>query len=156
VGARIEQFGIYINQFIKFGIVGVMNTCVGFGAWLILTKVFGVQYVISNVLSYIPGLLNSYIWNKYWTFKSKGSKKIELVLFVIVFVPCFLVQNAILVFFKEIVRMDVIVSQIISMVFYTVTGYSLNKFITFNKNIVASERTGISARTDINARKKEK
>lgn len=125
-----------IIQFIKFSLVGVSNTIVGFGAWFVMHRVFGIQYIIANDLSYIPGLLNSFIWNKLWTFESRGNKKLETVLFLAVFVPCFLVQNGALIFLKEIAGLNVIVSQIVSMVVYTVMGYVLNKFVTFNRKIV--------------------
>jgi putative flippase GtrA len=128
-----------VVQFIKFGLVGFLNTAVGFGSFLILFNLFHIQYVIANILSYIPGLTNSFLWNKLWTFKSTGNKKLEAVLFLIVFVPCFLAQNGVLVFFKEILKINVIVSQIISMVVYTLLGFILNKTITFNKKIVGKK-----------------
>ncbi len=125
-----------IAQFIKFGLVGVLNTLVGFGSFLIFNLLFNIQYVIANVLSYIPGLANSFIWNKFWTFKSSGNRNLEAVLFLAVFVPCFLAQNAVLIFLKEIAKLNVVVSQVISMLIYTVLGFILNKTITFNKKIV--------------------
>jgi putative flippase GtrA len=125
-----------IAQFIKFSFVGVLNTLVGFGSFLIFYYLFNIQYVLSNTLSYIPGLINSFIWNKIWTFASRGDRRLEAVLFLIVFIPCFLIQNGVLIFLKEIVRINVIISQIISMFIYTVLGFILNKTITFNKKIV--------------------
>ncbi len=59
-------------QFIKFGLVGVMNTAVDFLVYALLTW-FGVQYLVAQVFSYSAGTMNSYVVNKLWTFGGKGT-----------------------------------------------------------------------------------
>lgn len=54
-------------QFIKFGLVGVMNTGVDFLVFALLTWL-GMQYLLAQVFSYSAGTLNSYMVNKLWTF----------------------------------------------------------------------------------------
>jgi putative flippase GtrA len=122
---------------IKYGIVGVLNTCVGFGAFLLFYRVFCVQYIISNTISYAFGLSCSFILNKLWTFESKGTGKIEAVLFISVFILCFFIQSGLLIYLKEVIRMDVVPAQIISMIVYTILGFILNKTVTFNKKLAA-------------------
>jgi putative flippase GtrA len=53
----------------KFGIVGISNTLIDLGIFNVLTLVFGVYVVIANVISVSIAILNSYIWNKTWTFQ---------------------------------------------------------------------------------------
>lgn len=55
-------------EFIKFGLVGVMNTAVDFIVFTLL-MLAGVQYLAAQVVSYAAGTLNSYVVNKLWTFK---------------------------------------------------------------------------------------
>ncbi len=129
---------VNLTQMFKYGIVGVVNTAVGFGAFLLLYKVFGVQYIISNTAGYALGLLNSFILNKFWTFESKGAGKIEAALFVAVFIPCFFIQSGLLILLKEAAKMDVVLAQVISMAVYTILGFILNKTLTFNKKIAAA------------------
>ena len=59
------------GQFGKFMAVGVMNFLVDFGVFKLLSVVFGVPVVISNIISYTCGVINSFIVNRYWTFKIK-------------------------------------------------------------------------------------
>lgn len=59
-------------QFIKFGLVGVMNTAVDFLVFALLTWL-GLQYLLAQVFSYSAGTVNSYVVNKLWTFGAKGT-----------------------------------------------------------------------------------
>jgi putative flippase GtrA len=58
-------------QFVKFMAVGVMNFIVDFGIFTLLSAVFGVPVVISKIISYPCGVVNSFLVNRYWTFKIK-------------------------------------------------------------------------------------
>ncbi|NLC43155.1 MAG: GtrA family protein [Clostridiales bacterium] len=60
------------SQIIKFGLVGFLNTAVDFGIFTLLTAVAGLASTISHVISYCCGVLNSYFFNRTWTFKQKN------------------------------------------------------------------------------------
>lgn len=72
-------------QFIKFNLVGIMNTAVDFGVFMILNHYLGLVYTVSQVISYSCGMINSYFFNKFWTFQKKeGFTAIEVAKFVLV------------------------------------------------------------------------
>lgn len=54
-------------QFIKFGLVGAMNTLVDFCVYQLLVY-WGLHYAAAQCVSYSCGLLNSYLFNSRWTF----------------------------------------------------------------------------------------
>ena len=73
-----------LRKFIKFGLIGVLNTLVDFVVFFFMNKLigdgpavalFGVALVlgpyISNTVSYIVANIHSFIWNKFWTFEKK-------------------------------------------------------------------------------------
>jgi putative flippase GtrA len=62
--------GKKLSFFLKFGIVGILNTGIDFGVFTILTYA-GIPYVIAQCFSYGCGVLNSYILNRSWTFQRK-------------------------------------------------------------------------------------
>ena len=75
------------KRLIKFIIVGCLNTLVDFGIFSLLKGFLGVNYIVSQVISYSSGTLNSYIFNKFWTFDNANTKKKtfnEMIQFIIV------------------------------------------------------------------------
>ncbi|MGG4467172.1 GtrA family protein [Paenibacillus alvei] len=62
--------------FLKFGIVGSLNTIIDFVVYALLTSV-GANYLLSQILSYSCGLLNSYFVNRTWTFKQKDKASMK-------------------------------------------------------------------------------
>lgn len=69
---------------VRFLMVGCINTVVGYGAFALLI-VFGVQYLIANTVSTIIGVINSYLWNRFFTFKSKNKAVSEICRFAFVY-----------------------------------------------------------------------
>ncbi|MBU0490287.1 MAG: GtrA family protein [Chloroflexi bacterium] len=73
-----------IRQAAKFAIVGALNTVVDMGLYLVLAHWVGVWPVAAKVISYSVGVLNSFAWNRSWTFRSEASAWKTLALFVLV------------------------------------------------------------------------
>lgn len=69
---------------IRFLIVGGINTAVGY-AFFVLFVSLGFQYLIANTLATIIGVINSYLWNRFFTFKSKDKAMSEIVRFSLVY-----------------------------------------------------------------------
>lgn len=61
-------------SFLKFSIVGIINTVVDFGTFTLLYGVLQLHYLPSQAAAYTAGVLNSYIGNKLWTFKNRSRK----------------------------------------------------------------------------------
>ncbi len=72
-----------ISEFIKFALVGILNTGVDVAIFFLLTWI-GIPYVASQVVSYSCGAANSYLLNKVWTFRSSGLSYAEIVRFTTV------------------------------------------------------------------------
>ncbi|ATH95104.1 membrane protein [Bacillus glycinifermentans] len=69
---------------LRFGTVGVGNTLIDFGVFFLLTAL-NVPYLLAQVCSYTAGILNSYIWNRTWTFRVKEKVRgQEIIRFLII------------------------------------------------------------------------
>lgn len=84
-----EKSKTTLIQLAKFAIVGAGNTILDWGVLLGLMKATGVTtgfgYSAEKGLSFTVAVINSYIFNKYWTFKAKGGKvAIEFTQFLVV------------------------------------------------------------------------
>ncbi len=128
-----EKLLSFVKESVKFGLVGVLNTLVTLAVIFILTKVFHFYYLLANWIGYIFGFTNSFIFNKLWTFKSKGDFRREALFFILIFIVCYIIQAVFLVIFKEILKISGDISQILAMVIYTICGFLGNKIFTFRK-----------------------
>jgi len=63
------------KSIIRFGCVGCLNTMFDFGIFCVLNNIFGINYIISQIVSYSSGTVNSYICNKFWTFNDTRTNK---------------------------------------------------------------------------------
>ena len=52
-----------LKRIAKFGLVGVLNTLIDIALFWLLYSVFGVPYLVANVLSFGAGMLNSFVMN---------------------------------------------------------------------------------------------
>ena len=64
-------------EFSKFAVVGVLNSGVDFGilnALMLITGLSsGAGFLAFKSISVTLGVINSYLWNKYWTFETSKS-----------------------------------------------------------------------------------
>ncbi|MEH6971241.1 GtrA family protein [Bacillus sp. JJ675] len=69
---------------LRFGTVGAGNTLIDFGVFFLLTAL-NVPYLLAQFCSYTAGILNSYIWNRKWTFRVKEKVRgQEIIRFLII------------------------------------------------------------------------
>lgn len=63
-----------LYELVKFFVVGGLNTLVDFGILNILMLIFsaatGGIFTLFKAISFIGAVVNSYVWNKFWTFSS--------------------------------------------------------------------------------------
>lgn len=64
-------------QFVKFSLIGCINTVISLGTYYTLTVMFHVYYQYANLAGFLLGTLNGYILNKCWTFRSKSISNLK-------------------------------------------------------------------------------
>ena len=139
----------FLEQALKFGVVGVGNTLLTLIIIWVMTKWGGCSAVISNLTGYTTGLISSYLFNKIWTFKSEVGWKKSAIRFFLVFAICYAVQLGVLLvlnryfienpplyaFFSPVLHILNIdppfYNHLFAMVFYTLLNFVINKFYTF-------------------------
>lgn len=124
---------ILFRQAIKFGIVGVGNTLITALVIWIMLKVCGFSDYVSNITGYGIGVLNSFVWNRCWTFHSASGWRRSAVRFGIVFGISYLFQLGVLFVLNATSGIDPYYNQLLAMVFYTIANFILNKIYTFKE-----------------------
>ena len=77
--------------FIKFVLVGIVNTLVGTAVMFIAYNVFHFSYWISSAANYVIGSICSYFLNKYFTFQNKDKSPVIILKFIINITLCYLI-----------------------------------------------------------------
>ena len=111
-------------------IVGGINTVVGYGVYVILLAV-GLDYLIAFTIATIVGVFNSYLWNRFFTFKSKSKAVSEIIKFASVYFISFCFG---LLFLKVIVGLFGInqyVAGILNIIITTVISWFGHKNFSF-------------------------
>lgn len=54
-------------QFMKFGIVGIANTGIGFGSYYLFLWL-GCSYLLANLISWLISVFNAFYWNNKYVF----------------------------------------------------------------------------------------
>jgi putative flippase GtrA len=120
---------------VKYGLVGVANTAI-FSLVTYLVSLTGVHYSIYTAIGYIVAILFSFYMNNRFTFKgTKGDVKVMLAKFLGVTLSLMLLVQVIQYVFIDIIGTMEIIGIIVGMLFYTGTGYLLNRnFVFKNKS----------------------
>ena len=119
-------------QFVKYGLVGVVNTAVTFCSFVVLSAA-GTCLDWANLWSYVAGIVCSFVLNRCWTFKAQSSQRRhtarQALWFGVGAVLCWLVQWGV---FRAVLPVaEPWLAQLAGMVVYTVANFFFNKFITF-------------------------
>ena len=130
-------------QFVKYCMVGVLNTLVTLGVIYLCKSLLGWNLYVSNALGYVCGVANSFVCNRQWVFRSHGHYGREAMKFVLGFLLCYGLQ-----FFGVwmltgtyggydfrvlgIVLSGYGIATLIGNVVYTLANFVYNRMVTFN------------------------
>jgi len=136
-------------QLMKYGVIGVMNTLITLVTFYLLNSRLGLSYGISNVTGYVLGVINSFLWNRNWVFKTRNNIKREALLFGCGFLLCLGLQLCVswvlleglgwkdlpddIIPFFPMRKAGQNIVMVIAMVAYTIANYAYNRFITFRQ-----------------------
>ena len=76
---------------IKFLLVGVVNTIVGYGVMFGAYNLLHWDYWVSSAANYVIGSICSFLLNKYFTFQARKFSGAELVRFIVCILICYLI-----------------------------------------------------------------
>jgi putative flippase GtrA len=121
----IENF----KKLIHYGFNGILNTIVTYGLFLILIN--AIDYRISIVLAYIPGIFLSYFLNLRYVFKSEGK-----ILNFFLIMSSMIITNILITWsLVEFVQIEKEIAQIIAILLVFLLGFYFNKRFAFFVNV---------------------
>lgn len=119
-------------RFIKFGLTGVMNTLVDYMVFLVLSYL-SIDVYLSQAISYTCGMINSYIVNRSWTFKSKNNFfSVQMLRFVVVNLSLLLISLGVLWLGSQL-GYGKLVSKLCATAVTLGVGFVVNRLWVFNR-----------------------
>ena len=118
-----------IAQIMKFGVVGIIAFFIDFGVLVLLTEVFGVQYLISTTIAFIVSVIFNYVASMRYVFKRKDdiSRRREFIIFVALSVVGLILNDMFMWLFVEMVIIDYRIAKIVTTVLVAVWNFVTRK-----------------------------
>lgn len=124
-----------VRQFVKFGIVGLSSTVIDWGIYLFLTRIFGIFYLMAKMLSFSVAVLNSYIWNRRWTFRSNDPQKLkQFIKFLTISLVGLVINSTIMYIAVEHLKLNDIYGLFLATAIVLSWNFLANKFYTFKES----------------------
>lgn len=133
-------------QFVKYALVGVLNTLVTLSVIFVCKSVIGINPLVSNAIGYVLGVINSFLWNKTWVFRSHDSYMREAAIFLAGFLICYGLQflTVWVLSYKSPLNdfeWDILgfvlsgygLATLVGNLVYTIANYIYNKLVTFRR-----------------------
>lgn len=133
ISSKKDLTPAFFTQLFKYSFVGVFNTLIGLSVIYILYNFFHFGYVFANIGGHAAGLLNSFIWNKRWTFQSSKHFSTEIIPFITVFGISYFINLVVVIFSVEFLKINPNYSQVLGIAAYSLTNFLVNRKWTFSK-----------------------
>lgn len=121
------------EQFVKFGVVGIINVLVTYGVYYVLVFL-GLNYLIANTVGYMAGILNSYYWNNKYVFKNNihsSTKKLTKVFAS--YLVTYVINIVLLYFLVQQIGISEVTAPVIVILVTIPINFLLNKFWAFKE-----------------------
>lgn len=130
-------------QFFRYIVVGVINTLVTLLVIFICKSLLNINPWLSNAIGYVLGMVNSFLWNRQWVFKSHSTHvHTQALKFIVGFLVCYGLQfvttwllthamGNMLISFYYFTMSSYGLATLIGMVVYTVANFVFNRLVTF-------------------------
>jgi putative flippase GtrA len=116
----------------KFAITGIGNTLVDIGVYSLLAIVLGVNVFVSQFFGYSAGMLNSYLINRRWTFRTSDRFfSLQLVKFIITNLVILGISMLLLKVFMEFLGMSKLIAKLVTTCFTIALSFLISRYWVF-------------------------
>jgi putative flippase GtrA len=126
-----------IQQAIRFGLVGIVNTAIG------LASIYGLMFFLrtdpatANALGYGVGLATSFLLNRIWTFKSSRPLGKALPRFLMVAAASYMLNLGVVMGGIALFDANPYIMQLVGVGIYTLVMFFACRWLVFPSNIDA-------------------
>ena len=121
------------QDFIRYCTVGLIGLLLDTLVYFLCYKVFHISYAWSNVISSHVGILNNFILNSIFTFKTTDKKLIRFFSFYSIALVGVGISTLLILLFINKMEMHPMSAKFLALVIVTLIQFTCNKYITFKK-----------------------
>lgn len=127
----IEKTDNFLLQFIRYFFVGGIAAVVNIGLLFVLVDLFKINYIVSNILAFMCGLMVNYILSKKLVFSHDSSfnKVMEITMYVIIGVLGLVFDTFMLWIFTSKFKIYYMLSKIISTLLTFIWNFMARKVL---------------------------
>ncbi len=146
IAHKIGRNWLTVRQFSKYTLVGFSNLAIDFGVLNILIYLTdrdkGIYFTVFKAISFSFALINSYLWNRFWSFENRDVSKAgkQFITFVSVALGGMIINVALASFIVNSIHVDSVSSRIWANIGAIISGFAVMgwnfigyKFVVFRK-----------------------
>jgi dolichol-phosphate mannosyltransferase len=136
----------WLARYIKFALIGGIGTLINLAILWVVVEIFFVHYLWAATLAFVVADTNNFIWNRWWTFRSKGKIRFQYPQFLLVSLDGLMLN---LILLKSLVEdlmpalgigedrasLFLIVDQVIAIFLVSLFNFLANSLWTFSEDV---------------------
>ena len=132
---RTLPYPVWLEQAAKFLSVGILNTALDAGLYFVLTRWLGFSTLrtLAKGISYGAGILNSFYWNKSWTFRSDAGTVAAFVPFALASLAALIINTGLMYLCLNALGLHEIPSLALATGSTFLWNFIISKFVIFKK-----------------------
>lgn len=135
---KIKELYLKYKEIINYLVFGALAMFVSFATYYLFARVFKIEEVVSNTLSWVCAVLFAYFTNKIFVFESKTNGKKEILkemgkfflARIISGITCDVGTFALMV---KVFHIDDMISKLVTQVMVVIVNYLFSKLLIFKK-----------------------
>lgn len=119
--------------FVRFLLVGLLNTLVGLSTIYIAMYLLQLEIVQANALGYAVGILIGFALNKTWTFSSRDHVVSSFIRYLLVLAVAYVANLATVLYTNSRFDLNPYIAQALGIIPYTAIGFLGSRYFAFHK-----------------------
>lgn len=132
----------FLLHFVKYSLVGILNAIFSFLLYFILLKIFHIHYLVAFSISWLLGVLLTYVINFLWVFKPEQKLvfKSRLMKYFVVYISSYLLNMFLLKYFTELTGGDPLLVQLFILPAVVAVNFTGIKYWCMNSKSIKKKK----------------
>jgi putative flippase GtrA len=125
-----------VKQLVKFAVVGIFNTFLDIALYFLLSRYVGIfqqRLVWAKGIAYILGTINSFLWNRSWTFRSQIKSQKTIMPFMLLSFASVAINTGTMYVCLTALHLNELVSLVLATLVVFAWNFTTSKYLVFQQ-----------------------